>query len=166
MDGIKSVVSTILKGRIEMKVVFLDYDGVVNTPDENGNLNYPEQGSVNNYRAVELISRFCKNYDCSVVITSTWKMYENYRECLFQAGLDRDVIILGKIRGASTDRIKGITEYLKENEIKRYLIFDDISDMGAHTKYLVYCNFDEGFNEKCYNKAVKIELGLKNDEEY
>lgn len=39
-----------------MKVVFLDYDGVVNTPlwDDQGNIdfNHPLDGKVNNYQAI------------------------------------------------------------------------------------------------------------------
>ena len=64
-----------------MNVVFLDFDGVVNTPwwsrDESGDLkckyNFPFDGKVNNWQAVQWVSEFCEKYNYDIVISSTWR---------------------------------------------------------------------------------------------
>lgn len=117
-------------------VVFLDYDDVVNKAmwnrKPNGSwkctYNFPEDGSVNDLQAVQWVSEFCKKYGYSIVVSSTWRYYDNYKECLINAGLRDGISIEGCTpvidmgnRGAE------ILEYLGEHpDITGYLIFDDL----------------------------------------
>ena len=85
-----------------MRVVFLDYDGVVNTPmwDEEGlrcRFNFPKDNKVNNFQSCQWVSEFCKRYNYSIVVTSTWRFDDNYAECLRNGGLRDDVKILGAV---------------------------------------------------------------------
>lgn len=73
-----------------MKIIFLDYDGVVNTlwfDDINGepNFNFPSDDKVNNTQAIAWLNKLCKETGAKIVVTSTWRMSENYKECLYNA---------------------------------------------------------------------------------
>ena len=62
------------------RVLFLDYDGVVNTPmwNEKGTIcryNMPKDGKVNNFQAVQWISEFCQKFHFQIVVTSTWRTH-------------------------------------------------------------------------------------------
>ncbi len=144
-----------------MNIVFLDYDGVVNTKlwDKTGEtcrLNFPEDGTVNNYQSVQWVSEFCQRYKYSIVVTSTWSIYENYAECLICGGLRSGIEIIGKTN-SDLPRDEAITEFLKSHtEIKKYLIFDDMSDFGVHNFHLVKCDARIGFTEREYKKAERV----------
>lgn len=119
------------------RVVFLDYDDVVNSPmwvkkpdgEWRCKYNYPSDNAVNNMQAVQWVSEFCQKYGYSIVVSSTWRSDDNYKDCLFNAGLREGIRIDGrtpflrfKTRGDE------IHAYLEEHpEIEMYLIFDDMS---------------------------------------
>ena len=148
-----------------MNIIFLDYDGVVNTKpwDLTGEVcrfNFPEDGAVNNYQSVQWVSEFCETYEYSIVVTSTWNNYDNYAECLIRGGLRKGIVIIGKTN-SDLPREVAITEYLNEHvEIERYLIFDDIKDLGTHNSRLVKCNPYIGFTEREYKKAERLHKKL------
>lgn len=62
------------------RVIFLDYDGVVNIPKwENRNgkwhCRYSNvlDGKVNDEQAVQWVSEFCQKYGFGIVVSSTWR---------------------------------------------------------------------------------------------
>lgn len=149
------------------RVVFLDYDGVVNTPmwNEQGttySFNFPSDGKVNNFQAVQWLSHACKNFGYDIVVTSTWRRFPNYKECLINGGLKSGIQILDKIpkivgccRGCRGDEIK---EYLNTHpEIKHYIIIDDEKDMlDEQLDYFIQTDGDIGFTIKDYMKFQNI----------
>lgn len=148
-----------------MNVVFLDYDGVVNTPrwdkDENGKwhcrYNFPIDGKVNNEGAVQWISEFCEKYNYSIVVTSTWREWGNYQICLRNAGLRDNIEILGGVPVLRKKRHFEIEAYLEEHpEIENYLIFDDENTIYELRTHLVLCNCDEGFGLREYREAERL----------
>lgn len=147
-----------------MNVLFLDYDGVVNTPiwDDMGTkcrINNPFHKSVNNFQAVQWVSEFCEKFNYSIVVTSTWRYGdETYRTCLINGGLRRGIKILGK-----TERLDGkcrgdeIQLYLNEHpEIENFIILDDDSDMGNLSNHLIKCNSYIGFTLIEFLKAKEL----------
>lgn len=151
-----------------MKVVFLDYDGVVNTPiwDENHycGFNFPEDGKVNNYQACQWLNKLCKKFDLKIVVTSTWRYCCHdtpYQDCLYNGGLDKSIEIIGCTDWfGNMSRYDEIKSYLENHkEIERYIILDD--DKCDDENY-VYCNPGYGFGIEEYMKAEKI---LKKDKE-
>ena len=120
-----------------MNVVFLDYDGVVNTPmwDKDGKrcrYNYAYDNAVNNFQAVQWLSEFCQKYDFDIVVTSSWRFSHNYKECLINGGLREGINIIDATPILSWARTRGeeIAKYLKEHpEVEYYIIFDDDDDM-------------------------------------
>lgn len=156
------------------RVVFLDYDGVVNTliwrDDGKCTYGFPSDNKVNNFQSVQWVSEFCEKYGYSIVVTSTWRFENNYKECLINGGLRNGIEILGRTpyidgecRGAE------IKQYLSEHpEITEFLIFDDDTDMGDLGGRLVKCDPFIGFGmadfykaEALHEKFSKIEKTFK-----
>ena len=117
------------------RVVFLDYDGVVNVPMWNdkgtsSRYNFPSDGKVNNFQAVQWLSEACQKFHYDIVVTSTWRSHANYKECLINGGLRDGIQILGKTVSLSyehpyPEKTRGweIKKYLEEHpEIKYYVI--------------------------------------------
>ncbi len=148
-----------------MNVIFLDYDGVVNTLQwslKNGkwncNFSHPLYNKVNNIQAVQWVSEFCEKYGYSIVVTSTWRFADNYKECLQNGGLREDITIIGKTpRLLDGHRGDEISLWLSENpEVKQYLIFDDECDVGIHKDHLIKCDTNIGFSLNEYEEAERL----------
>lgn len=148
-----------------MKIVFLDYDGVVNTPiwDETGycGFKYPADGYVNNYQAIMWLNKLCKENNAKIVVTSTWRYccHEiSYQNCLYNGGLDKNIEIVGCTDWfGNMTRYDEIKSYLKKHEdIDSYVILDD--DECDDENY-IYCNPGYGFGIEEYMKADKILKG-------
>ena len=144
-----------------MNVIFLDYDGVVNTPIWNNDgtkcqFGMPKDNKVNNFQAVQWVSEFCQKYDYSIVISSSWRTCPNYKECLINGGLRQGIDILGRTEAINSVWERGIEiqHYLDEHpEITNFLIFDDENDMGDLIDHLVRCDANIGFVINEYEKA-------------
>ena len=148
-----------------MNVIFLDFDGVINTPIwsvKNGELscdyNHPSDGTVNNFQAVQWVSEFCEKYNYHIVVSSTWRIGDfDLAKCLYDSGLRRRIKVIGVTPRLYTSRGDEITEWLELNQhVKNYLIFDDDNDMTKHMHRLVKCNQAVGFTMDSYNHAVSL----------
>ena len=129
--------------------------------NENGTLcryNFPEDNKVNHFQAVQWISEFCLKYDYKIVVSSTWRMDNNYKECLINGGLREGIEILGKTDCRGIKRGDEIDSYLKDHpEIDGYIIIDDCDDFHKHQKdRFVETRGDVGFMEYDYYKARRI----------
>lgn len=153
-----------------MNVVFLDYDGVVNIAmwNEKGTrcfFNFPENDKVNHFQAVQWVSEFCQKFDYKIVVTSTWRRWSNYKDCLINGGLREGVEILGRTEEIwDGTRGEEIQKYLDEHpEIDNYLIFDDEYDFtDEQSEHLVQCEIDVGFNLERYNVASRLNNYFQN----
>ena len=150
------------------RIVFLDYDGVVNTPMWNTegthcSYGFPKEGKVNNFQAVQWVSEACQKFGYDIVVTSTWRFWDNYKECLINGGLRPGIEILGR-----TDSIKGacrgveIQKYIDEHpEILYYVIVDDEADiLPEQHSHFIMTNRDTGFNLSEFKRFEEI---FKND---
>lgn len=151
-----------------MNILFLDYDGVVNTPmwDEKKHkvrYNLPEDGKVNNFQAVQWISCFCKKNNFSIVVSSSWRDEDNYEKCLRNGGLWTDIKIVGVTPFLSSgNRQKEIEQWLSEHpEVENYLIVDDLHYEGFDSKHFIKCDSHIGFTYRKYLKANKLYQKLK-----
>ena len=148
-----------------MNLVFLDYDGVVNNlmffpNEEEPRFCYAADNMVNNYQACRWISKLCKETSSKIVGTSTWRVYDNYKECLYNGGLDRNIEIIGKTGDLDFEKGRGseIYEFIKnfKESIEHMVIIDDAEDIDMYIPYLVKCNPSIGFTRLEYLKAIKI----------
>ena len=147
-----------------MNIVFLDYDGVVNTLMFDGEnkkpyFNFPRHNKVNNFQAVCWLNELCKKYNAKIVVTSTWRTSDNYKECLYNGGLDKSIEILGRTKKLGTARGIEIQEWLDEHEelnIEKFVIFDDDADMAHLEPYLVKTDTYIGITYHSFNWAELI----------
>lgn len=152
------------------RIVFLDYDGVVNRKmwvNEDGQwlrrFGYPSDGAVNDTQAVQWVSEFCEKFGYDIVVSSTWRKYPEWADCLRAAGLRKSVKIIDATALPRRDRAREISDYLSEHDdVKSYLIFDDDRSLvesrsnDCHSGHVVLCRKDRGFGEEEYNKAVEL----------
>lgn len=152
-----------------MKVIFLDFDGVINIAmwDANGkkcNFNHPADGKVNDFQAICWLNELCKKTDAKIVLTTSWRnirSLEFLTELLYNSGLKRNIEIIGKTpRICSSDsnaRTFEIEQYLKEHEsIEKFVILDDEEIIGYLQDFFVKCNCFYGFKEPEFIEALNI----------
>ena len=144
-----------------INVMFLDIDGVVNTPmwvERNGKLilkyNFPDDGKVNNWQACQWVSKFCRERGYSIVVSSSWRTdgLRVCKKCLYAGGIGEDIPIIGLTPVLHIKRGHEIQKWLdaQKNQgvrVKRYLIVDD--EDGTISKEqadrFVQCRTDVGF---------------------
>ena len=161
----------------QFNVVFLDIDGVLNTPqnaverfekwkagtgksrDEFGQLFCP--------KAVSNLEYLCHMANAKVVISSTWRRAGLAKmQTMFQMrdikinviDVTPDLTRMGE-NGLWMATIRGeeIAEWLRNNQVDNYVIFDDDRDMlPEQLPFFVRTNFEDGLNWQCMVSALKI----------
>lgn len=155
-----------------MKIIFLDFDGVISTPmwDAEGlkcSFSSSADGKVNDFQAICWLNQLCKRTNAKIVLSTSWKDYKSIdflRELLYNSGLKRHIEIIGKTpqirtEDCSKDRTIEIETYLKEHEkdnIESLVILDDDKIYEPLEKYWVKCITEYGFKEPEFRKALKI----------
>lgn len=167
-DRITAVTRQMLRNRIENRihrVLFLDFDGVVNVPYEYGTPEFDAamaQGVYDFFRPeiVERLDRLIHEFDLHVVISSSWR-YSGMEFCqnsLRNAGFSEDVIIedLTVLSEGMPPRYLEILEYLEDHpRISEILILDDLPMHGL-SDYAVQTVFEDGYDEAADRQARAI----------
>ena len=167
-ERITAVTRQMLRNRIENRihrVLFLDFDGVVNVPYEYGTPEFNaamDQGVYDFFRPgiVELLDKLIHEFDLHVVITSSWRFsgLEFCQNSLRNAGFSEDVIIEGmtELNDDYPPRWTEILKYLEEHpEISDILILDDLP-MHELSDFAVQTVFEKGYDEEADRKARAI----------
>ena len=150
----------------DMGIIFLDYDGVVNTllfepGKDKPRYCFPRDGRVNNYQAIRWLNKLCKETDAKIVVTSTWRSESNYKECLYNGGLDKGVEVIGKTPDlCRLSRADEIREYINTHQDlfgDGFVIIDDEKSAGSLSpSRFVKCDTVRGFGLIEYLGALKI----------
>jgi len=154
---------------ISMNVIFLDYDGVVNNViwyyDKDGNLKegfeeeYPPT-KVNDFQAVCWVSELCRKFNAKIVVSSVWRHCRpNWKEVLYNGGLDPNIEVIGKTPHHTLGRPRGeeIQEWLDEHpEVENFIIIDDDSDMVHLKDHLVKYYCYDGFTYGRFIEARRL----------
>ena len=141
-----------------MKVVFLDFDGVLN-PERN----YGADCNFSKAAVKNLNTLLEKEPDLKIVISSAWrhKGIMFCKEVLIKNGVNSQRRVIGitdmKNDGERGDNIKRFLE--NRNEINKFVILDDRRDMADLKDNLVKVSPIHGLTEKDVEKALEI---LKN----
>ena len=152
------------KGR-KHRILFLDFDGVVNVPYTFGTPEYEDamaRGVYDFFRPeiVERLNRLIHEYDLKVVISSSWRWQgiDFCRNSLYEAGFDQDVAVEG-LTPTPEDyppRHQEILDYLDGvRDVTAILILDDIP-MRVLSDYAVETVFDDGYTAECDTTARAI----------
>lgn len=128
-------------------IVFLDFDGVINL-DVN---NYT--GPFNDKEQMKNLNKFCIENNFKIVVISSWRKYSNYKEILYNSGLNRNISIIGSTDVLEKDRESEIIDYLgKNNNINKFIILDD-GKFNELSRFQIKTNFNEGFDDEKYKEA-------------
>ena len=168
-----------------MKILFLDFDGVLVTPRTHIGL-AGKRKVMRDFDPVGIgmINRLCEETEATIVISSTWRFFDgkqrqivlgkdcedptgnfDLREHLRSVGLTASfhddwqtfVTRLSGTRGME------IRDWLEDHpEITNYIAIDDDNNFADDMRpRLVRCNGDDGFSYQNYLKAKKL-LGVTN----
>lgn len=159
-------------------IIFLDMDGVLCTPRAciaSGNFGC---WSYLDPIACLLLRRLCEDFDCKLVISSTWRLgdinYLSFASILNAACPNLGSYVLRSdtewrtaqsLRNYSDpDNRRGaeIKDWLKRNDLitKMFIILDDDSDIAPYGDYHVKCDCYDGLTFQAYIKARAL-LGEK-----
>jgi hypothetical protein len=144
------------KGMRPTKIVFLDFDGVVNAFDEPESLRYLSQTCVAN------LNTLLERSGASIVISSTWRIGHrivDMIQILVNAGFRFPERVIGITPRGCQGQVRGdeIGLWLKDHpEVKEFVILDDDSDMGPFMDRLVRSDSDIGLTDLDVEKALKI----------
>jgi hypothetical protein len=143
---------------MKKKIIFLDFDGVVNAFREPDSLRYLSKRCVSN------LNILLEKTGAYVVITSAWKVFHplsDLRQVLVNAGLKFPDRIIGKTPNSDrtlTWRGQEIKQWIKEfpGELEAFVILDDNSDMEPYMDRLVKTNPVWGLGSRDVRKALKL----------
>lgn len=152
-----------------MKIIFLDFDGVVNSllPYKNKlRYYYSKDNRVNNKQAIRLLNLLCKETKAKIVVSSTWRSdgLEKMREILFNSGLKAEVIGITPTLQYDPSNIRGdeIKTWIDNQDFKpeKYVILDDDMDFyEEQLGHLVKCDSAVGFTVQQYLIAKDLLSG-------
>ncbi|MGE0444532.1 MAG: HAD domain-containing protein [Vicinamibacterales bacterium] len=136
-----------------MKVIFLDFDGVLNTPQTWAH--HDKLGL--DVERVALLQSLCELTGAVVVISSTWRMVhalEDLRVMLAERGFRGEVI--GATPALLPKRSDEIRAWLDDHhEVTHYVVLDDSRDAGI-PEQTVLTNFKEGLTPVVRDRAAGI----------
>ena len=154
-----------------MKVIFLDVDGVLNTPSSESRCG--EYIGIDDEK-VEKLKKIVEKTKTEIVLISTWKKYwrkeeklkplqdysANYLdEKLAKQGLKAIDKTKDKADGRYLSRGESILEYVYRNNVENYIILDDCQfdyDGCDLIVKLIKTNHTEGLTEKEVKTACRI----------
>lgn len=166
------------------RIIFLDIDGVCNSNKYFSSPSYAKESGgksdalimlVDHHlhldpAALRLISQLVDESGAEVVVSSTWKCkysIEEFNKMFADRGATFEVV-------GRTPHVQGrFSEHIpRGREIKAYLdalpeqpesfvILDDRDDMNQLFKFLVKTNYEDGFTQNHFDKALKILTGEK-----
>lgn len=142
------------------KVLFLDIDGVLNSVRSSVAYNgfphdfTPKDMAKFDHVAIALIRRLCEVTDCSIVLSSSWRMGSTIHETA--GALDLPVFDATPVLpGCRGDEIKAWLS--GRPEVTTYAIVDDNSDMLDEQKpYFVKTDEFVGLSLKNYEDLAKL----------
>ena len=149
-----------------MKVIFLDFDGVIITPESRERSTRAfDLLNVIDERCLRLLNQLIKRTSAKVVISSSWRYFiscEDIDKCLQEWGF------IGEIIGHTPiSKFSDYNKYRRDQEIKKwleehkeagdYVVLDDQPEILTDlTDYLVLTSYEEGLTEYHIETAIKI----------
>lgn len=139
-----------------MKVIFLDFDGVINTRGWDR-------------AALDNVSNLVKLTGARIVVTSQWRHSHDLgdlRQLLNGLGVagachaEQTPILPEDPESLFPNRHEEIEAWLKEHpEVTEYVVLDDLDYLDWATKlgpHVVVCKYDVGFDDRALKKAYSI----------
>ncbi|MBE6284689.1 MAG: hypothetical protein E7098_10160 [Mediterranea massiliensis] len=148
------------------KIIFLDFDGVLNTEHYQGLLQYQgkpwqdEYGAFFDPKAVKQLKRIIDATDADIVVESSWKYLglDAMREMWIARDLPGKVIditpsLLGKNKGVEI--ASWLSKYAKQ-DIRYVIIDDEYVILDSQLPHFILTNPYEGITEEQANRAISM----------
>ena len=140
-----------------MKVIFLDFNGIVDTYEDMDEINLGN---------LERLKKLCELCNASIVYSSS-NRYSKFGKELIIKMMELGLNIVG-LTPKLGSREEEINKYLEEHlEIDNYVVLDDDYDMDFRDRMIklpMQGPGSLGFTEEYYDKAIKV-LGIVKDKE-
>lgn len=143
-----------------MKVIFLDFDGVVINMEACRNDNKPDKINIDS------LNTLIERSKAKIVISSSWRIGGlSYASGMLKTwGIKGEVIgctpylpyIENETRGTEIQQWLDAGRELLEEPVESFVILDDDSDMGNLLPFLVRSTFEKGFLPEHVDKAMEI----------
>ena len=131
-------------------IVFLDFDGVLNLDINNYSGNLYAKIPMKN------LNKFCLENEFKIIVISSWRKTLNYKELLYEAGLNPNITILGATDILEKDRESEIIDYLEKHQnINKFIILDD-GDFWELKRFQIQTVFSKGFDNTKYEEAQQL----------
>lgn len=137
-----------------MNVVFLDFDGVLNTENK-----YSPTGDFSTSPCKNLNKLLEESPELKIVVSSNWrsKGFAKVKEILKKNGIDSDRVIDITDEAHRDNRGHHIERYVQDHkDIQHFVILDDKNDMDKILDHLVQINPVVGITTKDVEKALEI----------
>ena len=135
-------------------ILFLDFDGVLNLDINNYSGNLYAKIPMKN------LNKFCLENEFKIVVISSWRKSLNYKELLYESGLDDRIEILGATDVLERDRESEVIDFLEKHQnISKFIILDD-GDFWDLKRFQVQTIFSKGFDDSKYVEAMDLIKGI------
>ncbi len=148
------------------KIIFLDFDGVLNTEHYQGLLQYQgkpwqdEYGAFFDPKAVKQLKRIIDATDADIVVESSWKYLglDAMKELWEVRNLPGTIIditpsLLGKNKGVEI--ASWLSKYAKQ-DIRYVIIDDEYVILDSQLPHFILTNPYEGITEEQANRAISM----------
>jgi len=151
---------------LQLKVVFLDFDGVLNSAEYTSTLNpdalYPKLSTEwwahgLDPKAIERLNVLLERTGAKVVVSSSWRInttVEWLREVLESRGFRGKVIGMTEHYSGAA-RCEEISAWLQGRPVKSFVIFDDDEDASIEGHF-IRTDFEVGLTPEHVDQAVAI----------
>lgn len=148
-----------MKHLSNVTTIFLDFDGVLHPAD------YLHFKTINGELILSKDVRFCwaevllgliRNFDCYLVIHSSWRMSYTLNEIRNLLPMDLGKRVIAATTG--DDRYESILSIVEKYKVNNYVILDDAADeFPIDCQELILCNGETGINcPEIQSKLVTI----------
>ncbi len=143
------------------KILFLDFDGVLNSRDYIQSISSTWTTEQLDPKAVELLNQIVLQTSCKVVVSSTWRILktkEQLIQILKSYGFVGDVIgVTPQLYVPLNERGHEIQLWLDHHlEVSQFSIVDDDSDMAHLLPKLVKTKFQTGLQQEHATKIIEM----------
>lgn len=120
-----------------MKVIFLDVDGVLNTPKLIKRFGYDHVDPV----LTALLARIVRETGARIVLSSTWRIDEKDRKLVEAALAQHGLELFGSTPVHKKEypdwvrRCEEISAWLQGNQVSKFAILDDLDDAGIEGSF-------------------------------
>ena len=146
-----------------MKLIFLDVDGVLNNVDTLDRIRPPEGGSYTGVDMVlvERLRKIVTVTDAHIVLSSTWREYEYFKEILLEKLGDMALRVIGETPKLDwKSRSEEINAWIRihtEVKINKFIVIDDLTcdDLDSFGESFIQTYYSDGLTEELVKKCIE-----------